>query len=166
MAGFEQSDIIDLPIAQVFAILTDPEYAPRLFKGVIAHLGEQPVGAGATYTEQRRVSGMANAGLTSEVPWTVTVYDPPFRYTVKTDNNGTDLTYSYVLSVAGEAATAIDLSVTLEGRGLRRLLDSMVLGMIERDEREHLAHIRRAMAAIAAQQRPFDPQQESNDDTD
>lgn len=142
MAGFEVSVVIaGKTPEEVFDFTTDPASATRVTSNVrsLELVTPAPMQAGSRLREVRVVNGKE---ATAELE--VRAYERPSRYVVGVFQEGIDVEYTFVCRPEA-GGTRVDLSCTVEGRGLKRVMAPLVAGLMKREDGDHLERLKAAM---------------------
>ena len=147
MAGrFEGTAVIDRPIEQVFAFLSDgendPKFSPRVQK--IEQRTDGPPGVGTVYA-----STVKDAGMTTTREFELTEFVPPtrIRWAERSKNTVTAPEGGYDLAPVGEG-TRLTVFNVLEGHGLAgKLLAPLALRAARRDADAFAGRIKAAVEA-------------------
>jgi uncharacterized protein YndB with AHSA1/START domain len=126
MAGrFEATTVIDRPIEEVFAFLSDgtndPKFSPRVLE--IAKTTDGPVGVGTTYA-----STVKDAGVKTKREFKITEFDAPtkIRWSEVSKNLVSAPEGGYDLAPEG-TGTRVTIYNVLEGHGFGKLLEGFAL---------------------------------------
>jgi len=147
MAGrFEGTAVIDRPIEEVFAFLSDggndPKFSPRVQS--IAKTTDGPPGAGTVYA-----STVKDAGMTTRREFEITEFIPPtrIRWAERSKNAVTAPEGGYDLAPAGDG-TRLSVFNVLEGHGLvGKLVAPLALRAARKDADAFAARIKAAVEA-------------------
>ena len=144
MAEFKQSVLIDRPLAEVFAFVSNLENDPPWTAAVEVHRTSQgPVGVGTTFRQRDRFLGRA-LDLTLEVVG----YEPNHTITLKTTSGMLSFGGTRVVEPVGDAATRVTFVGSGHAYGVWKLVEplSAALGArrvrIQLDRLKHLFEVR------------------------
>jgi carbon monoxide dehydrogenase subunit G len=122
---FEATTVIDRPIEEVFAFLSDgendPKFSPRVLE--ISKTTDGPPGVGTVYA-----STVKDAGMKTKREFKLTEFEPPtrIRWAEQSKNLVTAPEGGYDLAPAGEG-TQVTVFNVLEGHGIGTLLAPLAL---------------------------------------
>ncbi len=146
MAGrFEGTTVIDRPIEEVFAFLSDgendPKFSPRVLE--IAKTTDGPPGVGTVYA-----STVKDAGMKTKREFRLTEFEPPtrIRWSEISKNIVTAPEGGYDLSREGEG-TRVTIHNVLEGHGPGKLIAPLALRSARKGADDFAAAIKRAVEA-------------------
>jgi len=146
MAGrFEGTTVIDRPIEEVFAFLSDgtndPKFRPRVLE--IAKATDGPVGVGTTYK-----STVKDAGVKTQREFKVTEFEPPtkIRWAEISTNQVMAPEGGYDLAAEGNR-TRVTVYNVLEGRGIGKLFAPLALRAARKGADDFAASIKAAVEA-------------------
>jgi carbon monoxide dehydrogenase subunit G len=141
MAGFEMTEVIARPPAEVFGFITDPANAPRVSPSIqkMERISDGPTGVGTRYRETRVMNGKP-----AQAELQVTRFEPPTTYAVQNETEGIKTVYTYTLTpqVAG---TRVQLVAELHAVGLKKAMLPIVAGILKKEDGDHLKHLKTAM---------------------
>ena len=138
--GFHSSVVIDRPIDEVWAFLTDWEVMPDWMNGVdsMRLLDDGPVGAG---TELRFVARGA------ERPSTITAWAPPNQLTLSSTQGGITATYDYRCEKEKDGTRlTLDAQCTANG-GLWRLAHPLIGYLMKRSDSDQPNRFKQALVS-------------------
>jgi uncharacterized protein YndB with AHSA1/START domain len=138
MVRVEDSIVVERPIEDVFAYMTDPETLPEWQGSALEARveGGGPMRAGACVLETRKFLGRR-----MESTMEVTEYEPPARFVIRVDSGPVPFTATNVLSEA-DGGTRIDAVIEGEPGGFFRLAEPLVVRAVERELRNNLATLK------------------------
>ena len=144
MAKFEGSIVINRPLEEVFALLSNPENNPKWQSGIVElrKTSEGPIGVGATYRSVNQFLGRRIEGETE-----ITEYEPNRKYTLKSKLPfpvEARTTFERV-----EGGTRINLKTEVEIGGFFKLAEPLVVSMGKRQFEGDLANLKDLMEAHA-----------------
>jgi len=140
----EESIVVERPIEEVFAYLTDLERVPEWQTNVLfLQLQSGSLRPGAQLVELRKFLGRKIESVVE-----VTEYDPPHRYTIKTQSGPIPFEISNVLSESG-SGTRIDAAVEGEPGRFFGLIEWRVVKAVERELWNSLATLKDILEARA-----------------
>ena len=145
MVKLETSNVINRPIEEVFALLSNAENDPKWQSGIIESkkTSDGPVGVGTTW---RRVSQLIGRRIESESE--ITEYELNRKYTVKSKSGPFPFegrtTFERV-----EGGTRINLKGEAEIGGFFKLAEPLVVGMVKRQFEGDNANLKDLMEAHA-----------------
>jgi uncharacterized protein YndB with AHSA1/START domain len=138
----EESIVVERPIAEVFAYLTDLDRVPEWQTNVLfLQLQSGSLRPGAQLVELRKFLGRKVESVVE-----VTEYEPPYRYTIKVQSGPIPFEISNVLSEAG-GGTRIDASVEGEPGRFFGLIEWRVVKAVERELWNSLATLKDILEA-------------------
>jgi uncharacterized protein YndB with AHSA1/START domain len=138
----EESIVVERPIAEVFAYLTDLDRVPEWQTNVLfLQLQSGSLRPGAQLVELRKFLGRKVESVVE-----VTEYEPPYRYTIKVQSGPIPFEISNVLSEAG-GGTRIDASVEGEPGRFFGLVEWRVVKAVERELWNSLATLKDILEA-------------------
>ncbi len=146
MPAFERSAVINRPLEEVFAFVTNLEHAPRWLPDVtrIELLTPGPLRVGSRFKETRLMKGKEHSAVIE-----VSVHEPPHRHAASATMMGVTATYHYHFSPDG-SGTRVHLVAEVAGRGLGKLLVPMVTGAMKKQDGDQLDRLKAAIEAQAA----------------
>jgi carbon monoxide dehydrogenase subunit G len=146
MAGrFEGTTVIDRPIEEVFAFLSDgtndPTFSPRVLE--IAKTTDGPVGVGTTYK-----STVKDAGVKTQREFKITEFERPtkIRWAETSTNQVMAPEGGYDLAPEGNG-TRVTVYNVLEGRGIGKLFAPLALRAARKGADDFAASIKAAVEA-------------------
>ena len=146
MAGrFEGTTVIDRPIEEVFAFLSDgtndPKFSPRVLE--IAKTTDGPVGVGTIYK-----STVKDAGVKTQREFKITEFEPPtkIRWAEISTNQVMATEGGYDLVSEG-SGTRVTIYNVLEGRGIGKLFAPLALRAARKGADDFAASIKAAVEA-------------------
>lgn len=141
MAGFEATEWINRPPAEVFNFLAEATNAPKIVPSVVRveKLTEGPVGVGTRYRETRL---MNKKGAQAELE--VSGYEAPDHYAMRNVTSGIETIYDYRLS-AERDGTRVNLVAEVRASGLKKAMVPLVISVLKREDGDHLQRLKAAM---------------------
>jgi uncharacterized protein YndB with AHSA1/START domain len=146
MSGqFEATTVIDRPIEDVFAFLSDgtndPKFSPRVLE--IAKTTDGPVGVGTVFA-----STVRDAGMKTKREFRITEFEAPtkIRWSEISKNTVTAPAGGYDFASA-DGGTRVTIFNTLEGHGIGKLIEGFALRGARKDADEFAARIKAAVEA-------------------
>jgi uncharacterized protein YndB with AHSA1/START domain len=146
MAGrFEGTTVIDRPIEEVFAFLSDgtndPKFSPRVLE--IRKTTDGPVGVGTHFA-----STVKDAGVKTNREFEITEFEPPtkIRWAEVSKNQVTATEGGYDLSPEGDG-TRVTIHNVLEGHGIGKLFAPLALRSARKGADDFAAAIKAAVEA-------------------
>jgi carbon monoxide dehydrogenase subunit G len=146
MAGrFEGTAVIERPIEEVFAFLTDgendPKFSPRVLE--ITKTTDGPPGVGTVYA-----STVKDAGMKTQREFKLTAFDPPtrIRWAEVSKNLITATEGGYDLAPEGNG-TRVTIHNVLEGHGPGKLIAPLALRSARKGADDFAQAIKRAVEA-------------------
>jgi len=146
MAGrFEGTTVINRPIEEVFAFLSDgtndPKFSPRVLE--IAQATDGPVGVGTIYK-----STVKDAGVKTQREFKITEFEPPtkIRWAEISTNQVMATEGGYDLVSEG-SGTRVTIYNVLEGRGIGKLFAPLALRAARKGADDFAASIKAAVEA-------------------
>ncbi len=146
MAGrFEGTTVIDRPIEEVFAFLSDgtndPKFSPRVLE--IRKTTDGPVGVGTVYA-----STVKDAGVKTSREFEITEFEQPtkIRWKEISKNQVSATEGGYDLAPEG-AGTRVTLYNVLEGHGVGKLFAPLALRSARKGADDFAASIKAAVEA-------------------
>jgi uncharacterized protein YndB with AHSA1/START domain len=138
----EQSIVVERPIEEVFAYLTDLDRVPDWQTNVLfLQLQSSSLRTGAKLVELRKFLGRKVESVVE-----VTEYEPPHRYTITVQSGPIPFSISNVLSTTGEG-TRIDAAVEGEPGRFFGLIEWRVVKAAERELWNSLATLKDILEA-------------------
>ena len=138
MSGFTLQTWIDASPEKVFALMTTPDRATEIMPNIISleQISDGPLAAGSRLRETRLVRGEE---ATTEL--VVRELQPATRYAVSTEQSGVTITYRYQLYPA-QGGTNLEMAASVTGHGLKKLMVPLVVGIMKREDGDHLEQIK------------------------
>ncbi len=145
MAGFTMNETIERSQEQVFHVLANP--------GTISFMEniqstekvtDGPVRVGTRFRETRLINGKPEV---SELE--IVRYEPDRVISVANETQGIRVVYDYVLDEV-EGATRIDWTCTVTAQGLKKAMVPMVVGIMKREDGDHLQKLKEALENSAS----------------
>jgi uncharacterized membrane protein len=144
MAKVEFNIVINRPVEEVFAFLSNNENFPKWASGIVEvkKTSEGPIGMGTTW---RTVSAFLGQRIKTESE--VTEYEPNRKYTHRSKSG--PLYQNGWSFERVEGGTAVKLVTEMEPRGFFKLAVPIVLRLLKRRFDTDLAHLKGLMNAHA-----------------
>ena len=141
----QESIVVERPIEEVFAYLTDPETLPEWQTTVLAVRLETdgPMGPGSRIEETRKFLGRR-----LDVTMEVLEYDAPQRFALRSRSGPVPLEVTNSLREEGEG-TRIDTVIEGEPGGFFRLAETLVARAVERELRSNLETLKDVLESRA-----------------
>ncbi|MDX1435188.1 MAG: SRPBCC family protein [Anaerolineales bacterium] len=141
MAGFESKTVINRPIDEVFAIISDPTQGVNLVDNIIKceKISDGPVGVGTRFMETRLMGGQE-----AQAELVIRAYNPPNQVTIGSDAEGVTANYHYKLAASGDG-TEVHWECELQAVGLRRMMLPMLAGIMKIQDGDHLDKVKTAL---------------------
>ena len=143
---FSGSAVIDRPIAEVFAFLSDgtndPTFSPRVHE--IRQTTEGPIGVGTVFE-----SKVKDAGMTTSRKFELTAFEAPakIRWTERSKNLITVPQGGYDLEPVSDTQTRVTIHNELEGHGFGKLIVGLALRAAVKDAPGFAQRIKAAVEA-------------------
>jgi carbon monoxide dehydrogenase subunit G len=143
---FTGSAVIDRPIEDVFAFLSDgtndPKFSPRVQQ--IEKTTDGPIGVGTVFE-----SKVKDAGMTTGRKFELTAFEAPtkIRWTERSENMITVPDGGYDLERLGDAQTKVTIHNTFEGHGFGKLIIGFALKAAIKDAPAFAQRIKTAAEA-------------------
>jgi uncharacterized protein YndB with AHSA1/START domain len=143
VASIETSIVINRPIGEVFALVSDAENSPRWASQSVTYrkTATGPLGVGTTY---RIVNSVMGWPVESNI--VVTEYEPNQRYTIASTGGPFRFVARHIFE-AVEGGTRIHLTSQAEVSGLFRLVAPLVISLTRRQVRANYRNLKRLMEA-------------------
>jgi uncharacterized protein YndB with AHSA1/START domain len=141
MAQFKTSLVINRPVEEVFAFVSNYQNSPKWVSGAMEHtkISEGPIGVGAVI----RTSGWA-MGLPIEATRIVTAYEPHFKYAFKSEYRQVPLTTTFAFEPI-QNGTRLTIVVEGEAAGLFKSATPFILGAIRRQCESDLRRLKKLL---------------------
>jgi len=145
MVKVETSVVINRPIGEVFAFVTNPENSPQYESGVheAKKTSKGPMGVGATWQEVRQFMGR-RIESTNEV----TAYEPNKKFSFKSTSGPFPVEGGYIFEQV-EGGTKVTVTGQGETGGFFKLADPLVARMVKRDLETANANLKDLLEAQA-----------------
>ena len=137
------SIVIDRPIEDVFAVLTNVELTGRWFPARVVEWWTSPPPHGVGSTRRARVRVLGRATENDAV---VTAYDPPRLAAMKGISTSAPFEATLAFEPTPEG-TRVDVATTFHLKGAMRLIGPIFIGPYERGWDRGLATLKRMMEA-------------------
>jgi uncharacterized protein YndB with AHSA1/START domain len=140
--------VLDKPIAEVFAFVTDIKNMERWVSGVTEprHTSETAFGTGSTFT-----SKYAYGGKTYDITYVVTQYEPPVRYGTESTSEPFPFQSLIELESTGDSTKLTNtISAVLDSKAktvVYTLLGPLMRGMMKKQLRAELVTLKTALEA-------------------
>jgi len=141
MATFEMTEWVARPPKVVFQFVTDSANAPEVNDSVLRmeKLTDGPVGVGTRYQETRLMDGKEQ-----QADLEVVAFENGSWYTVRNETQGIETVYEYKFSPELDG-TRIDLTCTVNARGLKKVMVPVVVNILKKEDGGHLQRLKSAM---------------------
>lgn len=145
MAGFNLTEWISRPPADVFDFVADSENAPKIVPSVksMVKLTEGPVRAGTRYRETRLMNGKEQSAELEVVD-----YVPGRKYAMKNETDGIETVYRYTFQPDADG-TRLDLICEVRARGLKKLMLPVVVAVLKKEDGDHLHRLKQAIESAS-----------------
>lgn len=138
MIQIEESVVIDKPVEEVFALITDSSQAPRWQGGLEAVEG-QAHPAGSQFTEVRKFLGREMRSVME-----VTAYEPTTRWAARVLKGSVPYEVTVLLEPAG-GGTRLTIRVVGEPTGFFKMAEGMLRNQLEKSIEEDLQRLKGIM---------------------
>ena len=135
------SVVIQRPVEEVFAVLTNVELTGRWYPARVEEWWTSPAPPRIGSTRRARVRVM---GLSVENDAVITAYDPPRLAAMKGTSRGAPFEVTLAFRPEG-SGTRVDVDSALHFRGLLRLVGAVFVSSYERGWARGLANLKRMM---------------------
>jgi carbon monoxide dehydrogenase subunit G len=142
-SGVRGSIVINRPIEDVFAVLTNVENTGRWFPGTVREWWTSPPPHGVGSTRRARVK---MGPITTENDAVATVYEPPHRAVMKGTSKNAPFEATIGLSRA-DGGTRIDVNIEMDLRGAARLFGGTFMRWYQKSWDEGLIRLKAMMEA-------------------
>ncbi len=141
MAQTKISTVINRPVEEVFAVLSNPENSPKWISGIIEvkKTSEGPIGVGTTWRTVRTFLGQR-----MEEESEFTEYEPNWRFATKS-KAGPIPAKSQATFESVEGGTRVDVEGELGG--FFKLAEPLLMKMLKRQVEADLANLKNLMEA-------------------
>lgn len=145
MVKVETSVVINRPIAEVFAFVTNPENSPQWESGLLetGKMSKGPMGVGTTWQEVRQFLGR-RIKSTDEV----TEYEPNKKFSFKSTSGPFPVEGGYTFESV-EGGTRVTVTGQGETGGFFKLADPIVARMVKRQVEADSANLKELLEAQA-----------------
>ena|SRR5712692_444811 len=145
MAKLEISTVINRPVEEVFAFLSNPENWPKWISGSIEakKTSEGPIGVGTTW---RPVNTFLGQRMEAEAE--CTEYEPNRRFATKS-KSGPIPTKNQTTFESVEGGTRVDVRLEAEPGGFFKLAEPLLVSIVKRQFEADLANLKDLMEAHA-----------------
>ena len=141
MARFKQSVVINRPVEQVFAFLSDLENDPPWSGAAeLRRTSPGPVGVGTTFQQRDRFLGRR-----LELILQVVGYEPNHKVTLKTTSRGLSFAGTRMVEPVGQGATRVTFVGGGRAGGVWRLVEPLLAVMGGRRLRTQLGRLKRLL---------------------
>ncbi len=146
MTGFESTTYINRPIADVFDFIGDPTKGAEVLENTLKceKITPGPIAVGTRFQETRLMNGQE-----AESELVISAYDRPHLVTVTNKTEGVTTNYHYHLSETGQG-TAVRWVCELKASGLKKLVLPVVVGILKKEDGDHLEKAKAALESIPA----------------
>ncbi len=143
MASIETSILINRPVGEVFALVSEAENSPRWASQSVAYrkTSTGPPGVGATYRIVNRVFGRP---VESHI--VITEYEPNRKYTIESTSGPFRFIARHIFE-AVEGGTRIHLTSQAQVGGLFRLVAPLVINLTRRQVTSNYRNLKHLMEA-------------------
>ncbi len=144
MAKLEISTVINRPVEEVFAFLSNPENDPKWRSGIeVKKTSEGPIGVGATY---RTVVTALGRRIEGEIEFTE--YEPNRRCATKTKSGPIPVESQWTFERV-EGGTRVDVTLVAEPGGFFKLAEPLLVSILKRQFEADSANLKDLMEAHA-----------------
>ncbi len=144
MAKLEISTVINRPVEEVFAFLSNPENDPKWRSGIeVKKTSEGPIGVGATY---RTVVTALGRRIEGEIEFTE--YEPNRRCATKTKSWPIPVESQWTFERV-EGGTRVDVTLVAEPGGFFKLAEPLLVSILKRQFEADSANLKDLMEAHA-----------------
>jgi len=145
MTRFQQSVVINRPLEQVFAFVSDLENDPQWTPGAVMRRTSQgQLGVGTTFQQHDRFMGRR-----MDLSLEVTDYEPPHKIGLKTISGPLSFGGTRMFEPVGEAATRVTFVGEGHAPGMLKLAEPLLAAAGERRLRAQLGNLKRLLEAQA-----------------
>ena len=143
--------VIDRPVEEVFAFVSDARNRPSWDESVDSEelTSPEPIGAGSTVRTRMR-----SMGRDYELDWEVTEHEPPTRQRIESTSGPFPTTLLYELSGDGDG-TSLRFSVTGRPTGALRLVQPLIARTTQRNLDRGFARLKEVLEGRPFPDRPF-----------
>lgn len=136
---------IPLPAERVFEFLLEADNAKRVMSGVseFRQLDEGPVQLGTRFAQTRVVNGVSATAVARVVD-----FDAPRRLALRGGAKGVEVEFRYTLLPA-PGGTRVELTCDVEGKGVMKVFNPLILQFVEREEGAHLDRLAEVLGPTA-----------------
>ncbi len=147
MSGFTMTEWVDAAPNTVFeeTIGTKNVEAIMPAGSSMTQITDGEIGVGTRFSETRMMKGKPT---TTELE--VTGFERPTYYAMTNVMQGVTTTYHYWFS-AEKTGTRITLEATVSAKGVRKLIVPIVVGVLKKEDGDHLAKLKSVIEARLAQ---------------
>jgi carbon monoxide dehydrogenase subunit G len=144
MAKLEISTVINRPVEEVFAFLSNPENDPKWRSGIeVKKTSEGPIGVGATY---RTVVTALGRRIEGEIEFTE--YESNWRCATKTKSGPIPVESQWTFERV-EGGTRVDVTLVAEPGGFFKLAEPLLVSILKRQFEADSANLKDLMEAHA-----------------
>jgi hypothetical protein len=141
MAKFDESVVIQRPVKQVFAFVSNPENDPPWTSAAEMHrTSDGPIGIGTTFQQRDRFLGRR-----LDLPLEVVGYETNHSITVKTTSRLLSLEGTRIVDPVGDDATRVTFVGNGHAHGMWKLVQPLLAAMGGRRLRAQLARLKQLL---------------------
>ena len=146
MAKLEISTVINRPVEEVFAFLSNPENYPKWISSSseVKIISEGPIGVGTTFRPVVNFLGRRIEGESE-----VTEYEPNRRYATKSKLGPVPVEWRVTFERV-EGGTRVSMSGEVEPGGFFKIAEPLLVSMVKRQFEADLANLKDLMEAHAS----------------
>lgn len=146
MAKLEISTVINRPVEEVFAFLSNPENYPKWISSSseVKIISEGPIGVGTTFRPVVKFLGRRIEGESE-----VTEYEPNRRYATKSKSGPVPVEWRVTFERV-EGGTRVSMSGEVEPGGFFKIAEPLLVSMVKRQFEADLANLKDLMEAHAS----------------
>lgn len=143
MARYEHSVVIERPIEEVWAFVTDPANNAMWQTTIVETRtgSNRPLDVGSKVAEVRQFLGRR-----VESTWEVTQHEPPTRSAIKTSSGPVPFTGRYALDSI-DGGTRFTMAVEAEAHGFFRLAEPVFGRIVKREMKANCGHLKDLLEA-------------------
>jgi uncharacterized protein YndB with AHSA1/START domain len=141
MAQFKQSVVINRPVEQVFAFVSDLENDPPWSRAAeLCRISPGPVGVGTTFRQRDRLLGRR-----LELTLQVVDYEPNHKVTLQTTSRGLSFAGTRMVEPVGQGATRVTFVGGGRAGGVWRPVEPLLAAVGGRRLRTQLGRLKRLL---------------------
>jgi uncharacterized protein YndB with AHSA1/START domain len=149
-ARFKQSVVINRPVDQVFAYVSDLENDPPWTGAAeLRRTSQGPIGVGTTYQQRDRILGRP-----LDLALEVVGYQPNHKITLKTTSGLLSFAGSRIFEPVGDAATRVTFTGGGRAHGVFKLAEPLLVAAGQRRLRTQFRNLKDLLEAQPATPRP------------